>query len=279
MGAKAAILAAGYGTRFLPVTRTVPKEMLPLVDRPSIALVVDELVDAGVTEILVVTSRRKKALDDWFDRDPELEAAVSDSPAKAALTRPPAASVTFVRQGEMRGTGHAVALCREFAGDDPLVVAFPDDLFPTVNATRALLDAHEATGATVLCALDLAGEDVSRYGVIDGEAEGSLVRVRRVVEKPPRGTEPSHLVSIGRFVYSPAIWEPLRRGLATHRDGEYYPIDAFNELAVGGEVVAVPVPGRVDTGTPLGLLQASIDEALRRPDLGPALRAWLRERL
>lgn len=277
---KAVIVAAGYGTRFLPVTRVVPKELLPIVDRPAIDFVVDELVAAGVTDLLVITSRRKKALDDWFDRDPELEAVfdAEGATAKRAKIVPPGVRTTFVRQDRMAGTGDALLLARAFAGDDPVLVAFPDDLFDGENPSAALLDVWRRTGASVLLAADLRGEDVSRYGVLDVDADQRLVRV---VEKPAPGTAPSSLVSFGRFLYTPAFFDALAAARAAHvGDGEFFPMPAMAAEAAAGRVrVHTTTARRIDTGTPLGWLMANVDAALARPDVGPALAAWLRERV
>lgn len=277
---KGVIVAAGYGTRFLPVTRCVPKELLPLVDRPSVDFVVEELVEAGVDKLLVITSRRKRVLDDWFDRDPELDAVFVREEAweKLARARPPRVAVTLVRQTEMRGTGHALLLARDFAAGDPVVVAYPDDLFHGENVTRQLVEAHRETGHTVLAAHDLTGEDVSRYGVLDAApAAGEAVfPVRRLVEKPAPGTEPSPIVSLGRYLYTPDVFPILEAQFARHPTGEFFPQDAINALAARGRVSGRLVSAtRWDTGAPLGLLQASILHALERPDLGPELRAWL----
>lgn len=275
---KGVIVAAGYGSRFLPISRTIPKEMLPVVDRPALDYVVEELVEAGVDELLIITSRRKKSLDDWFDRDPELEAVTRASPEKAARIAPPAARVFFVRQREMRGTGHALLLARPFVGNEPFVVAYPDDLYGRPNCTAQLLQVHERTGASVLAAVQLAPEeDVSRYGVLDVD-EG--YRVRRFVEKPPADEAPSRLISVGRFVFSAELFSELEAGLAAHQGGEFYHVGAINALAARGQVVAEIVKAhRYDTGTPLAYLQTVMDFALAREDIAPSLRPWLADRL
>lgn len=281
---KAVLVAAGYGTRFLPVTRVVPKELLPLVDRPAIDFVVQEFADAGVTDLLVITSRRKKALDDWFDRDVELETVFEREGAdhKLAKARPPALRVQFVRQHHMGGTGDALLLARAFAGHDPFLVAFPDDLFGPPNVSAQLVAAHEATGCSVMAAADLSGHDVSRYGVFDAtEEQAGRHRVHAVVEKPAPGTEPSHLISLGRYLYTPELWEPLARHRAAHEGpGEYFPMKALAELAGAGRLVAQAVPSeRRDTGAPLGYLKAVFDEALSRPELAAELVPWMRQRI
>lgn len=285
--AKGVIVAAGYGTRFLPVTRVVPKELLPIVARPALALVVDELVDAGVDELLVITSRRKKALDDWFDHDPELEAAVAGGP-RAALAAPPSVRVSFVRQDRMGGTGHALRLARGFAGDDPVLVAFPDDLFgwgdPHVNPSRALRDVHAATGAAVLAAVDVGDADPSAYGVLDAHDDGGPgLAVRRVVEKPRPGEAPSRLASVGRYLYTPELFHALEASWAArpaHATGEFWPMDAMHALADRGRLRGCLVTApRWDTGTPFGYLQAVVDHALADTQIGEAFGAWLRDRV
>jgi UTP--glucose-1-phosphate uridylyltransferase len=275
MAVKGVIVAAGYGSRFLPVTRVVPKELFPLVDRPAIDYVVREMAEAGIEDILVITSRRKKSLDDWFDRDIELERSYDG----ARLGYPPVRT-QFVRQQEMKGTGHALLLARAFAGNDAFVVAFPDDLFEQ-NCSLALVKEYERTGKTVLACGDLAGQDVSRYGVVDAVtgSDGTLL-VRDMVEKPPKGTEPSTLVSWGRYLYTPDVFQELDAGIAAHQKGEFYATDAIRRLAQRERVVATIVPGeRWDTGERLGYLTTSIEIALRHPELGGPLRAWLADRL
>ncbi|MEZ4235426.1 MAG: UTP--glucose-1-phosphate uridylyltransferase [Myxococcota bacterium] len=259
MPVKGVILAAGYGSRFLPVTRVVPKELLPIVDRPAIDLVVQELVEAGVEDLLIITSRRKKVLDDWFDRDPELEAKFA--PERLGV---PGVRVAFVRQAEMRGTGHALLTAKAFVGSDPFLVAFPDDLFGPPNCSAQLVAMYERTGCSVLSVGDLTGQDVSRYGVVDAVAEADgVLRVRGMVEKPAPGAEPSHLVSWGRYLYTPEVFPVLEAGFASHAGGEFYATDAISVLAERGRVVAAVVPSpRYDTGDRLGYLTTVVEHAL-----------------
>lgn len=281
MAVKGVILAAGYGSRFLPVTRCVPKEMLPIVNRPALDLVVREFAEAGIEDVLVITSRRKRAIEDWFDRDPELETVFADKPSVRGRIRPPEVRATFVRQQEMRGTGEALLLAREFAGSDAVVLAFPDDLFGSPNCTADMIQVWERTGKSVLAAADLSGEDVSRYGVIDpsGEEEG-IVHVRSVVEKPAPGTEPSSLVSLGRYLFAPDIFSALAEGLAAHQGpGEYFATDGINRLAEQGSVVArIITAPRYDTGTPLGYMKAIVELGLQHDDIGEEFSRWLQER-
>lgn len=270
MRVKAVIVAAGYGTRFLPVSRVVPKELLPIGGRPGIDWVLDELRDAGIHDVLVITSRRKRGIEDWFDRDPELEAALG-----AERVAPPAGlRATFVRQPRMTGTGHALLLARAFAGSDPVLVVYPDDLFEGANVSRALVETWQATGQSVLLAQELPGVDLSRYGVLDlAPGEGRTRIVRRLVEKPPPGTAPSAWVSLGRYLLGPDVFDALENGARAHGGGEYFHVPAINALAAQGKVVAVATDATyVDTGAPAGWLRAAIRAELRR-DAG--LRDWL----
>jgi UTP--glucose-1-phosphate uridylyltransferase len=270
---KGVIVAAGYGTRFLPITRVVPKEMLPIVDRPALDLVVQELVEAGVDDLLVVTSHRKKAIEDWFGRDPVLEAALPGDPRLV----PPRVHARFVYQERMTGTGDALLLAKAFAGADPVLVAYPDDLFGSPNVSAQLVETWRKTGRSVLAADDLVGQDVSRYGVLDVLPDGDGLRLKWLVEKPAR--PPSTLVSYGRYLFTPEFFAALEADRRNHLQGEFYHVGAINALAAAGLVaVAVVKAPRFDTGTPLGYLQTVIAHGLDRPDIGPALRAWLDQR-
>jgi len=283
---KGVILAAGYGSRFLPVTKTIPKEMLPLVDVPAIQLIVDEFQESGITDILIITSRRKKSLEDYFDREMELEWTFSREGATRKLDRirPARANIFFVRQQSMSGTAHALAQCRPFTGDSPFIVAYPDDImFSHPPCSRQLIDAwHDSispeypAGCSILSVLDATGEDVSRYGVVDPEPSEGLVKVRRMVEKPPPGTEPSHLISLGRYLYTPELFSVLDDQLNRPRDGEYYQTEPINELASMGKVACSIFNGdRYDTGEPLGYLQAIVRYALTRKDLREPFQKFL----
>ncbi len=265
-GMKGIIVAAGYGTRFLPVTKTIPKEMLPLINKPSIAFVVDEFVASGIEDIIIITSRRKKALDDYFDYEAELEAvfAREGKADKAALIAPPRARISFVRQTEMRGTGHALLQAAPFLGGEPCVVAYPDDLhFGARPLARQLIDMYEKTGHCVLAAVHDPG-DVSRYGVIDPAPDGT--GVRGFIEKPPKGREPSHEISIGRYLYTPEFFDLLAEGWKKHSSGEYYHIYALDRMIQAGKVDWKAVEGqRLDTGEPNGYLEAILEYAWADP--------------
>ena len=277
---KAVIVAAGYGSRFLPVTKTIPKEMLPLIDRPAIDFIIEELVAAGINDILIITSRRKKVLDDYFDREVELEAVYTAEGKQQHLARiaPTPANIYFVRQQEMKGTGHALLLARAFTGSEPFVVAYPDDIvFAQTSLSAQLIAAHRATGHSVLAVKDLAGSDVSRYGVVDPAGSGNPCPVRQLVEKPPVGQEPSTLVSYGRYLFTAELYEHLEAGLKTHQGGEYYHVGAINSLAAAGRMTALDFEGqRLDTGDPMGYLEALCRYALTREDLADRARALFR---
>jgi UTP--glucose-1-phosphate uridylyltransferase len=227
---KGVIVTAGYGTRFLPVTKTIPKEMLPLVTRPSIEFIVEEFVASGITEILFITSRRKKSLEDYFDHERELEAAfeAAGDTKKLLAIAPSKATCYFVRQPEMRGTGHALLLARSFVGKEPFVAAYPDDLhFGSPPLARQLIDAWEKTGCTVLATLH-EPPDINRYGVIAIADDG--LHVTDIVEKPERGKEPSREASIGRFLYAPDFLDQLAMEWSRHGAGEFFHTPAVLEI-------------------------------------------------
>ncbi len=271
---KGIIVAAGFGTRFLPVTKSVPKEMLPLVDKPSVAFVIEELIASGVRDIVVVTSRRKGAIESYLDRDVELEEVFrkEGSDRKLDLIKPYDASFSFVRQPEMLGTGQALLLARPFIGEEPFVVAYPDDLhFGGTPLTRQLIEVHRQTGCSVLATLHDPPE-LNRYGILKLAPDG--LHVADIVEKPPRGSEPSREASIGRYLYTPELFDLLSAGWAAHRGGEYYHIHALRRLMQEGKVVFKRAEGeRLDTGSPEGYLQAII----RYAGADPGYRKVLRE--
>lgn len=276
-GMKGIIVAAGYGTRFLPVTKTVPKELLPVGTRPSIAFIVDEFVASGIREIVIISSRRKKALEDYFDREIELEEIFKreGKADKLAAIAPPDAEISFVRQREMRGTGHALLQVRSLVGREPCVVAYPDDLHVGKKPlARQLADVYEKTGKCVMATI-LDPGDVSRYGVVDPAPDG--VSVRGFIEKPARGKEPSHEVSIGRYLYTPEFFDFLAEGWAKHEKGEYFHTYALDRMIAAGKVAYARVEGeRLDTGEPGGYLDAILRNAAADPALRPLLEGFAR---
>lgn len=287
---KGVILAAGFGTRFLPGTKTIPKEMFPLIDTPAIDLIVREMAEAGIRNILIVTSRRKKALEDYFDREVELENAIAEEDtAKRELIRPPEGNIFFLRQQHMAGTGHALMLVEPFVGNSPFVVAYPDDiLLKGPSLSGQLMELHANTGKTVLCGREVPEGDISRYGVIDHALRDGVHTVKGMVEKPAPGAEPSRMVSFGRYLYTPEIFEALRKtapqgevgGAATPASGEFTQTDAINLLAGEGRVVVKPFEGQLlDVGSPLGYLQAIVECGVAREEFRAPFLLYLRQLL
>lgn len=273
---KGIIVAAGYGTRFLPVTKTVPKELLPVGVKPSIAYIVEEFIASGIEDIIIISSRRKKALEDYFDREIELEEVFKreGKSDKLALIRPPEAHVSFVRQTEMMGTGHALLQVKNLIGSEPCVVAYPDDLLiGEIPLALQLMKVYEKTGKCVLATI-LEPGDVSRYGIVDPDKDG--IGVRGFVEKPARGSEPSHEVSIGRYLYTPEFFDRLEEGWEKHEKGEYYHSYALDRMIEAGKMAFKRVEGkRLDTGDPAGFLEAILHNAAGDPALKPTLDAFL----
>jgi len=267
---KGLIIAAGYGTRFLPVTKTIPKEMLPLVDRPAIDFIIEELIDSGIKDILIVSSRRKKSLEDYFDREIELESIFSKNSDSVNISKiaPAKANIYFVRQKEMLGTGHAILSCKEFVGDSPFVVAYPDDIvFSKIPLSKQLINIYEKTGNNVL-GVEKKDTELSRYGVISYQNVDNYLKVKSIVEKPQKGSEPSNLISIGRYLFTSEILSLLENGFKNHKGGEFYHIDSINTLCRENKVYACQFEGsRIDVGDKVGYIEGIIKYALSREDL------------
>lgn len=268
---KGIIIAAGYGTRFLPATKTLPKEMLPLVDRPALDLLLDEFEASGIKDVLVVTSRRKKVLEDYLDREIELETVFSREGAtrKLELIQPRDLNISFVRQPEMRGTGHALLVALPWIGNEAVVVAYPDDLhIGQPPLSLQLIEEHQKTGGTVMAVIERP-DHLERYGVVEWGKDSN--QIRDIVEKPKPGKEPSTSASIGRYLYTPDFFEELAASYQYHSSGEFYHIDALKKLMNRGRVYGVPIQGeRLDTGEPRGYMEAILRYALQRPDLKDA---------
>ncbi|HEY8217743.1 MAG TPA: UTP--glucose-1-phosphate uridylyltransferase GalU [Acidimicrobiia bacterium] len=280
---KAVIPAAGLGTRFLPVTKAVPKEMLPVVDRPSIQYVVEEAVAAGLTDILVITSRGKGPIEDHFDRAPELEALLEQDGKLDLLAevRAPTemADVHYVRQGATLGLGHAIGVARDHVGDESFVVLLGDDIMIDDAALLCrMLEVHEREGGTVLALLEVPPDQISSYGSVAVEEVGDdVLRVHDLVEKPPADEAPSNLAVIGRYVFPPSIFDAIDRTSPGVND-EIQITDAIGVLLEKEPVHGVRfTEGRYDIGQKLDFLRANIEVALARDDLGPGLAALLRD--
>ena len=283
---KAVIPAAGLGTRFLPATKAMPKEMLPVVDKPAIQYVVEEAVKVGLSDILMITGRSKRALEDHFDRVPTLEATLEAKGDTAKLESIQAASnlgdIHYVRQGDPMGLGHAVLRAKQHVGNEPFAVLLGDDLIDARDELLStMIEVQAKTGGSVVALIEVEPSQISAYGCADvqGIQGEEYVRINQLVEKPDVKDAPSNLAIIGRYVLHPAVFEVLER-TAPGRGGEIQLTDALQELASGdGEgygVYGVVFRGRrYDTGDKLSYLKACVQLACDSDDLGPGLREWL----
>lgn len=282
----AVIPVAGLGTRFLPASKAVPKEMLPLVDKPMIQYVIESAVAAGIEEIVFVTAPGKTAIEHHFARAPELELHLRQA-GKPELLEAVAhiaelASFVFVQQEAPLGSGHAVLLARDVVGDEPFVMLWADDLvLADPPVVEQLIDAHDRTGGCVVAVTAVPPDAVSRYGIVDvGERVGEgLWPVRRIVEKPPSASAPSNLAAVAGYLLTPTIFDCLEQTPAG-RGGEVWLADGVQRLLEREDLFAVQLRGtRYDVGDRLDYLRATVDLALARPDLGPPLREHLAARL
>jgi UTP--glucose-1-phosphate uridylyltransferase len=285
---KAVIPAAGLGTRFLPATKAMPKEMLPVVDKPAIQYVVEEAVKAGMTDLLVITGRNKRSLEDHFDRVPSMEKTLEDKGdvERLAAVRETSdiADIHYLRQGDPKGLGHAVLRGKLHVGDEPFAVLLGDDLIDERDELlTTMMEVQAKTGGSVVALLEVDPSQISAYGCadiasVDGE---NYVRINKLVEKPAADEAPSNLAIIGRYVLHPAVFEVLEQ-TGPGRGGEIQLTDALQTLAArdgaGGGVYGVVFRGRrYDTGDKLSYLKAVVTLAAEREDLGPDLRMWLKE--
>jgi UTP--glucose-1-phosphate uridylyltransferase len=280
---KAVIPAAGLGTRFLPATKAQPKEMLPLVDKPAIQYVVEEAVRVGITDILVITGRGKRSLEDHFDRSFELEYYLEQGGKAQAAAEMRAiaemADIHYVRQGEPKGLGHAVGAAREHVGDSPFVVMLGDDIMDERSTVLSdMIDAYHRTATSVVALKAFPPEEISSYGCAACDrAETPLVRITGIVEKPAPEDAPSNLAVMGRYLFTPEIFEAIDQ-VKPGKGGEYQLTDAIALLVENPGVHGwVFERGRYDVGNKLDYLRATVELALDRPDLGPPFEAWLRE--
>ncbi len=280
---KALIPAAGLGTRFLPATKAVPKEMIPLIDKPGIQYVVEEAVRSGIDDVLVVTGRGKETLEDHFDRSTELERQLeaSGKDSELAMVRAVASlpRIHFVRQGQPLGLGHAVGMGRQHVGQAPFAVLLPDDLMDEgVCLLKRMLDVHRSHAVTVLALTPVPAAEISLYGCAGvEEVEPGLVRVLELAEKPSPREAPSNLAVVGRYVLTPAIFDALD-AVGPGRGGEIQLTDAIAALMRTEDVYGcVFTEGRYDTGNKLDFLRATVELALKHPELGPPFKRMLSE--
>ncbi|MGB3407132.1 MAG: UTP--glucose-1-phosphate uridylyltransferase GalU [Jannaschia sp.] len=280
---KAIFPVAGLGTRFLPATKSVPKEIMTLVDRPLIQYAIDEARSAGIKEFIFVTARGKSALEDYFDHAPELErtlkkAGKEDLLAELRHTYMESGQIAYIRQHKAMGLGHAVWCARRLIGNEPFAVILPDDVIASdIPCLQQMVEAYAETGGSVVAAMEVAPEKTSAYGILDVEpSDGASVKVKGMVEKPPAGTAPSNLAVIGRYILSPRVMRHLNE-IKTGAGGEIQLTDAIaRELEEGNAVHGFRFNGqRYDCGSKAGFLQATVAFGLARPDLRDELIEFL----
>jgi UTP--glucose-1-phosphate uridylyltransferase len=287
---KAVIPVAGLGTRFLPATKAIPKELLPIVDKPTVQYIVEEAAAAGIEDIIFVNGRNKEAIEDHFDYAPDLEGVLTargkESDARAIRSIADLAHFVSVRQKEPAGLGHAVLAARRIVGDEPFAVMLGDDLIRTASGAPSgigqLVQAFDDTGLGQIALMEVHEDDIEKYGAAEGTADpkhSHLVHLNRLVEKPPKGTVSTNLAVIGRYVLPPTIW-PLLEKTAPGRGGEIQLTDALAALMQEIGLMGCRFEGlRVDAGDKLGYLEANLLEAWSRDDLRPGLKSILQELL
>ncbi|MEY4997463.1 MAG: hypothetical protein RLY59_867 [Actinomycetota bacterium] len=283
---KAVIPAAGLGTRFLPATKALPKEMLPVVDKPAIQYVVEEAVNAGLSHVLMITGRNKNALENHFDRAVELEGLLVEKGDADRLDLVAEATgladLHYVRQGDPLGLGHAISKAETFVGDEPFAVLLGDDLIEAQSTLlEEMIELASAKNANVVALMEVPEEDVHKYGIVrPGHRLNTEVEITELVEKPSAQSAPSRLAVIGRYVLQPGVFEVLRN-LKPGLGGEYQLTDALNEMAshpeLAGPVIGLVFSGRrFDTGDRLSYLKTIVELASERDDLGSDFTAWLK---
>jgi len=271
---KAIIPAAGLGTRFLPATKAQPKEMLPIVDKPTIQYIIEEAIESGIEEILIITGRNKRAIEDHFDRSIELELELEKKNKKELLSLVRDISnmvnIHYVRQKEPKGLGHAINCARSFVGNEPFGVLLGDDIVHSESkpCLKQLIDAYNEYKTTILGVQAVADEDVSKYGIVDGKfIEEGVYKVKNLVEKPSLEEAPSNIAILGRYIITPGIFDILDN-TKPGKGGEVQLTDALKVLAAREAMYAFEFEGkRYDVGDKLGFLQATVEFALRREDL------------
>ncbi len=280
---KAVITAAGWGTRFLPITRSQPKEMLPLLDKPLIHYAVEEAIKSGIDRIIMVTSASKRAIEDYFNRSPELENYLKGKGEAELLKRmgeiSGMADFCYVLQREQKGLGDAVLTVKVVVGDEPFALMLPDDIIDNdVPALKQMMDVYEKYGSGVIAVERVKAEDTDKYGIIEPEpVSAGVYRVLSMVEKPEPSQAPSHLAIVGRYILTPRIFEILKE-TKPGINGEIQLTDALNALLKHEKLYAIELKGtRYDAGTPLGWLKANVDLALKSSDIGAEFKDYLKK--
>ena len=280
---KAVIPAAGLGTRVLPASKAVPKEMLNIVDKPAIQYLVEECAASGITDILIITNRGKGVMEDHFDYAFELETNLRKDPSKAPLlesVRVPAelANLYFIRQKETKGLGHAILQAERFVGDEPFAILYGDDIILTepgaAPVTKQLIDTFEAYGKCVCGVKECTEEQVMKYCTLDvTPLSGNVYDVHHIIEKPAKEEILSHFSILGRNIVTPDVFDRIRRTAPSPKTGEIYFSEALSGFAEEGRLAAVDFIGRrFDMGSKLGIMEANCEAALRHPEIGGAFR-------
>lgn len=276
---KAVIPVAGLGTRFLPITKSVPKEMLPIVDKPTLSYIIDECIESGITDILLITSPYKKVIEDYFDQNYELAKRLEEKDKVKELyrleTKPTNVNIYFIRQGEPQGSGHAIKLAKTFVGDEPFAVLYGDDIMKSdTPALKQLIDTYERTEANIIGCLEVPKEQSKNYGMIDFQNKETN-QIKTIIEKPAVENTPSTYAGLGRYIISANIFntlETLSRGVGN----EYQFTDAMKELMTKEDFYACILDATYyDTGSKIGYLKANIDFALEREELKESLKDYL----
>lgn len=277
---KAVIPAAGYGSRMLPATKALPKEMMPVVDKPAIQYIVEELVDSGIEDILIITGRGKRAIEDHFDRNVEIHHALEEREDRAMLETleriEELADIHYVRQKELLGTGHAILKARKHIGDEPFAVLFGDDLVVSRRpCIRQMMDQYEKYSASILAVKEIPMERIGSYGVIQGKRINDVYLVEKFVEKPDPDKAPSNLAALGRYIFEPEIFDFLER-IAPAENGEYQLTDAIQMMLQARAVYACAIQGEWHTvGDLLSYLKTTVTFSVKHPDIGKAFREFL----
>jgi len=279
---KAVIPAAGLGTRFLPATKAMPKEMLPIVDKPTLQYIVEEAIESGIEDILIVTGRNKSAIEDHFDKSYELESELEKKGNEALLKEVQSiwknVNIHSVRQKEPKGLGHAIGCAEKFVGDEPFAVLLGDDVVynPQKPALRQMMEVYEKRSVSVLGVQTVAKYQVDKYGIVDGEKIGDrLFDVKGLVEKPDVDKAPSNAAILGRYIINPGIFDILKT-TKPGKGNEIQITDALLELATRESMVAYDFEGRrYDVGDKQGFLEATVEFALRRDDLKDKFKTYL----
>ncbi len=282
---KAVFPVAGFGTRFLPATKASPKEMLPVVDKPLIQYAVEEAAAAGITDMIFITGRNKRAIEDHFDKAYELETELTLRNKAELLVQvqgatPPGINCIFIRQSEALGLGHAVLCAAPVVGDEPFAVLLADDLIDArVPVMRQMTELAQREGRSVIGVMTVPAEDIGSWGIVEtGPADGRTAPISRIVEKPRPGTSPSTLAVVGRYVLTPRIFHHLRT-MPPGAGGEIQLTDAIARLLADEPVLAYTFEGRrYDCGRKLGYLEATVDFGLKHPELAEDFATFLRQR-